>query len=241
MHEKHLYIHCTIIEKGKSNLHTLQYCSSHRLDARTVVRCEVYSIHYVHTVWCGTCYVCGMVPFHSPFLPLLNWIEIEFEESQRGWGIRCTTTYQWYLLQLSRSRIYLDVRCAQLRFHLRGHRLRQMAKELRIRQANAYEMDDVELNSTTVDFKDGISSISHTDSVSKDSALRKGKWTSEEEDYATKIISLFNRGLLPIGAGTTLRSYLSEKLHWYVHLYTLMSALCSLLFFVNTMILHFCL
>ena len=47
-----------------------------------------------------------------------------------------------------------------------------------------------------------------------DAILRKGKWTTEEEDYANKIISLFNRGLLPIGAGTTLRSYLSDKLHW---------------------------
>lgn len=44
--------------------------------------------------------------------------------------------------------------------------------------------------------------------------LRKGKWTQEEEDYATKIISLFNRGLLPISSGTTLRTYLSEILHW---------------------------
>ena len=48
------------------------------------------------------------------------------------------------------------------------------------------------------------------------STLRKGKWTTEEEDYANKIISLFNRGLLPIPAGTTLRTYLSETLHWYV-------------------------
>ena len=134
----------------------------------------------------------------------------------------------------------MDVRCALLRFHIRGHRLRQMAKELRIRQANAYEMDDVELSSTTVDFKDGISSICQTDSVNKEFALRKGKWTSEEEDYATKIISLFNRGLLPIGAGTTLRSYLSEKLHWFVHVYLLMLASYRLLFIDSTMNFHFC-
>ena len=50
--------------------------------------------------------------------------------------------------------------------------------------------------------------------MNSDAILRKGKWTIEEEDYANKIISLFNRGLLPIGAGTTLRSYLSDKLHW---------------------------
>lgn len=48
--------------------------------------------------------------------------------------------------------------------------------------------------------------------------LRKGKWTNQEETYANKIISLFNKGLLPIGAGTTLRSYLSDKLHWLVFL-----------------------
>jgi len=50
--------------------------------------------------------------------------------------------------------------------------------------------------------------------MSKEASLRKGKWTTEEEDYANKIISLFNRGLLPIVAGTTLRSYLSDTLHW---------------------------
>ena len=50
--------------------------------------------------------------------------------------------------------------------------------------------------------------------VFTDPNLRKGKWTQEEEDYATKIISLFNRGMLPLLAGTTLRTYLSEILHW---------------------------
>lgn len=44
--------------------------------------------------------------------------------------------------------------------------------------------------------------------------LRKGKWTTEEETYASKIILLFNRGMLRIASGTTLRSYLSEKLNW---------------------------
>ena len=49
--------------------------------------------------------------------------------------------------------------------------------------------------------------------------LRKGKWTTEEENYANKIIELFNKGLLQIPIGTTLRSYLSEKLNWYVYMY----------------------
>jgi hypothetical protein len=53
----------------------------------------------------------------------------------------------------------------------------------------------------------------------KDASLRKGKWTTEEENYANKIINLFNRGLLPIAAGTTLRSYLSDTLQWYVWLF----------------------
>jgi hypothetical protein len=44
--------------------------------------------------------------------------------------------------------------------------------------------------------------------------LRKGKWTVEEERYANKIIYMFNNGILQIPAGTTLRSYLSEKLNW---------------------------
>ena len=44
--------------------------------------------------------------------------------------------------------------------------------------------------------------------------LRKGKWTSEEENYASRIILLFNKGMLRIANGTTLRSYLSERLNW---------------------------
>ncbi|CAM9439204.1 unnamed protein product, partial [Hapterophycus canaliculatus] len=43
--------------------------------------------------------------------------------------------------------------------------------------------------------------------------VRKGKWTPEEEVYTTKIINDFNKGLLPLAPGTTLRSYLSEKLN----------------------------
>ena len=49
----------------------------------------------------------------------------------------------------------------------------------------------------------------------KDILLRKGKWTAEEENYANMIITLFNQGMLPILTGTTLRSYLSDKLRWY--------------------------
>lgn len=92
-----------------------------------------------------------------------------------------------------------------------------MAKESRNKYPHTFEEDDVKLNSSFGEHRDVFSYSATTfDSSCKDSILRKGKWTTEEEDYATKIINLFNRGLLPIGAGTTLRSYLSDKLHWCV-------------------------
>jgi len=47
---------------------------------------------------------------------------------------------------------------------------------------------------------------------SKGTALRRGKWTPEEEAYVARVIHDFNTGFLNAPAGTTLRSYLSEKL-----------------------------
>lgn len=44
-------------------------------------------------------------------------------------------------------------------------------------------------------------------------SLRRGKWTAEEEAYVARVIQDFNSGYLNAPAGTTLRSYLSEKLH----------------------------
>lgn len=45
------------------------------------------------------------------------------------------------------------------------------------------------------------------------SKLRKGKWTVEEEEYTSRIIHHFSTGLLTLPEGTTLRSYLAEKLN----------------------------
>jgi len=42
--------------------------------------------------------------------------------------------------------------------------------------------------------------------------LRRGKWTVEEEAYVARVIQDFNSGFLHAPAGTTLRTYLSEKL-----------------------------
>lgn len=44
------------------------------------------------------------------------------------------------------------------------------------------------------------------------SQLRRGKWTTEEETYVARVIQDFNSGFLDAPAGTTLRTYLSEKL-----------------------------
>jgi hypothetical protein len=46
----------------------------------------------------------------------------------------------------------------------------------------------------------------------KGANLRRGKWTVEEEAYVARVIQDFNSGFLDAPAGTTLRTYLSEKL-----------------------------
>ncbi len=43
---------------------------------------------------------------------------------------------------------------------------------------------------------------------------RKGKWLDEEEAYTKKLIEAFNNGHLHLPSGTTLRSFLSERLSW---------------------------
>jgi hypothetical protein len=48
--------------------------------------------------------------------------------------------------------------------------------------------------------------------INKGMALRRGKWTAEEEAYVARVIQDFNSGFLDAPAGTTLRTYLSEKL-----------------------------
>ena len=50
-------------------------------------------------------------------------------------------------------------------------------------------------------------------SDSSNTPRRRGKWTSEEENYVTRIVHDFNEGYIDAPAGATLRSYLSEQLH----------------------------
>ncbi len=47
----------------------------------------------------------------------------------------------------------------------------------------------------------------------KKMGLRRGKWTSEEEHYANRLIYEFKMGLLPLTDGTTLRTFLSKLLN----------------------------
>jgi hypothetical protein len=55
--------------------------------------------------------------------------------------------------------------------------------------------------------------IMNASSSSKNKNLRRGKWTAEEEAYVARVIQDFNNGFLDAPAGTTLRSYLSDKLN----------------------------
>ena len=43
--------------------------------------------------------------------------------------------------------------------------------------------------------------------------IRRGKWTSEEEDYANRLIQEFKDGNLPLQDNTTLRTFLSKVLN----------------------------
>lgn len=52
-----------------------------------------------------------------------------------------------------------------------------------------------------------------SDEKAKKAGLRRGKWTSEEESYANRLIYEFKLGLLPLTEGTTLRTFLSKLLN----------------------------
>jgi len=55
--------------------------------------------------------------------------------------------------------------------------------------------------------------LSLSQPVSKPGPLRRGKWTVEEETYVARVIQDFNSGYLDAPAGTTLRTFLSDKLN----------------------------
>lgn len=49
--------------------------------------------------------------------------------------------------------------------------------------------------------------------MEKPPPLRKGKWCQEEEDYSVVLIDNFEKGVLQIPEGTTLRMYLANRLN----------------------------
>ena len=54
----------------------------------------------------------------------------------------------------------------------------------------------------------------HTPTIFQNTKFRAGKWIPEEETYAELLIALFETGrIIGCEKGTTLRSYLSQKLH----------------------------
>ena len=57
------------------------------------------------------------------------------------------------------------------------------------------------------------SSSSIQNTANNNNNIRRGKWTSEEENYANRLIHEFKRGLLPLTDGTTLRTFLSKLLN----------------------------
>jgi len=60
---------------------------------------------------------------------------------------------------------------------------------------------------------DDSSSTFAAASKRKQNGLRRGKWTTEEELYAARLIQEFKSGLLPLTDGTTLRTFLSKLLN----------------------------
>lgn len=80
-----------------------------------------------------------------------------------------------------------------------------LADGLEIKSNDGYEAEDVGLNIGETEADDA--------KARKSSALRRGKWTGEEEAYANRLIHEFKSGLLPLTDGTTLRTFLSIMLN----------------------------
>ena len=75
----------------------------------------------------------------------------------------------------------------------------------------------LELSAQEAAVEDGLlpSSVLGPETRAKTSkiGLRRGKWTTEEENYANRLIQEFKAGLLPLTDGTTLRTFLSKLLN----------------------------
>ncbi|KAJ1434205.1 hypothetical protein B484DRAFT_478169 [Ochromonadaceae sp. CCMP2298] len=84
-------------------------------------------------------------------------------------------------------------------------------------QVSSYNaVSSVEAAAAEAAVADGlVSSVYGKDDNAKarKASLRRGKWTTEEEYYANRLIYEFKLGLLPLTDGTTLRTFLSKLLN----------------------------
>ena len=80
-----------------------------------------------------------------------------------------------------------------------------------------HSVSSIELAAIEAAVADGVGmppiQLPEGDIKSKKIGLRRGKWTTEEEVYANRLIQEFKSGLLPLTDGTTLRTFLSKLLN----------------------------
>jgi len=91
---------------------------------------------------------------------------------------------------------------------------RIVSKKLKlVTDRSCSKQEKMDTTSTPENSTSNQSGKSISPTTSSSSNLRRGKWTPEEEAYAARVIRDFNYGYLDAPAGTTLRTYLSEKLN----------------------------
>jgi hypothetical protein len=76
-----------------------------------------------------------------------------------------------------------------------------------------HEAEDDDANSANAVADASTSNKRPHEDAEKVPPLRRGKWTIEEEQYASRLIVEFKAGLLPLTDGTTLRTFLSKLLN----------------------------
>lgn len=91
------------------------------------------------------------------------------------------------------------------------HHLRQKAAILPCLDASDIEVSEAQERPSAV--KRARVVDPQSERPSRESGVRHGKWTNEEQAYADRLIRDFEAGLLPLENGATLRAYLSRKLN----------------------------
>ena len=79
--------------------------------------------------------------------------------------------------------------------------------------SSSHVIGSADTASSAVGLTSSSSSPTKKKTTARQHPLRRGKWTTEEEAYATRLINEFKSGLLPLTDGTTLRAFLSKLLN----------------------------